>query len=142
MSSIANSTNLELVKQEKENESENLNNLLNYIIIQKSNENILKRIIIYAVVILIVLLYFYLLVYLISSTSCSVILAKYENIAKQSDFSNKDQYIDPNVDNYDIHYLVEQMIYKEFSPSDKKKYLNLPEALNDKLIIDYLIAKI
>ena len=69
----------------------------------------------------------------------SNLLSKYDNI---SNFSNKDQYEDPNKDNYDIHYLVEQMIYKEFSPSDKKKYLNLPMALKEQLIIDYLIDKI
>lgn len=69
----------------------------------------------------------------------SNLLSKYDNI---SNFSNKDQYEDPNKDNYDIHYLVEQMIYKEFSPSDKKKYLNLPMALKEQLIVDYLIDKI
>lgn len=67
------------------------------------------------------------------------LIEKYENKAN-SQFTNKDQ-VDFNQD-YDINYLVEQMIYKEFSPKDKKKYLNLPEALKDSLLKDYLIEKI
>lgn len=49
----------------------------------------------------------------------SSLISQYENKMK-SGFSNKDQYEDPNKNDYDINYLVEQMIYKEFSPSDKK----------------------
>lgn len=141
---------MDSVKETNSQESAKFNELLNYIIIQKGNENILKKIIIYATIILIILLYFYLIIYLItysSKNSCSIILAKYDNMANadklsQSNFSNKDQYVDPNIDNYDIHYLVEQMIYKEFSPVDKKKYLNLPQVFKEKVITDYLIEKI
>ena len=78
------------------------------------------------------------ILYCILSQSCSLI-SKYEN---KSSFSNKDQYEDPNTNDYDIHYLVEQMIYKEFNPKDKKKYLNLPQTLKEQLIYDYLIDKI
>ena len=81
----------------------------------------------------------FIVTFIIVVNTKSNLLSKYDNI---SNFSNKDQYEDPNKDNYDIHYLVEQMIYKEFSPSDKKKYLNLPMALKEQLIIDYLIDKI
>ncbi len=60
----------------------------------------------------------------------------------KSNFTNKD-FVDFELKNdYDIHYLVEQMIYKEFSPTDKKKYLNLPESLKDSYIKEYLIRKI
>lgn len=69
----------------------------------------------------------------------SSLISKYEN---KSSFSNKDQYEDPNTNDYDIHYLVEQMIYKEFTPKDKKKYLNLPQTLKEQLMYDYLIEKI
>lgn len=130
--------------KKKELESEKINDLLNYIIIQKGNDSILKRMIIYAIITCTILLYFYLIAYLImhsSNKSCSIILAKYDDMSKSS-FSNKDQYIDPNVDNYDIHYLVEQMIYKEFNQIDKKKYLNLPQVFKEKVIIDYLIENI
>lgn len=74
-------------------------------------------------------------------TSSSTFISKYENI-NSSNFTNKDQYVDPNVDNYNINYLVEQMIYKEFSPTDKKKYLDLPKVVKEKYIQDYLIQKI
>lgn len=67
------------------------------------------------------------------------LVCKYDNI---SNFTNKDQIDFINNNDYDIHYLVEQMIYKEFSPKDKKKYLNLPEALKDSLLKEYLIQKI
>lgn len=127
-------------------DSNNLNKLLGNIIIQKENDNIFKKVLIYSTVTLLILLYFYLIIHLItnsSSKSCSIILAKYDdNSLSKSNFSNKDQYIDPNIDNYDIHYLVEQMIYKEFTPKDKKKYLNLPQVLKEKVISDYLIEKI
>lgn len=70
------------------------------------------------------------------------LIEKYENMVK-SNFTNKDQIDFSDTSNdYDIHYLVEQMIYKEFTPIDKKKYLNLPEALKDSLLKDYLIQKI
>ena len=69
------------------------------------------------------------------------LIEKYENKAKSA-FTNKDQVDFSNENDYDIHYLVEQMIYKEFSPTDKKKYLNLPEALKDNLVQDYLIERI
>ncbi len=69
------------------------------------------------------------------------LVSKYDNISK-SNFTNKDQIEFSNSSDYDIHYLVEQMIYKEFSPKDKKKYLNLPEALKDSLLKEYLIQKI
>ena len=69
------------------------------------------------------------------------LVSKYDNISK-SNFTNKDQVEFSNSSDYDIHYLVEQMIYKEFSPKDKKKYLNLPEALKDSLLKEYLIQKI
>lgn len=71
----------------------------------------------------------------------SSLINKYSNIL-QSNFSNKDQVEFKNENDYDIHYLVEQMIYKEFSPTDKKKYLNLPQALKDSILSDYLITKI
>lgn len=75
-------------------------------------------------------------------TSSNELIKKYSDLSnKISNFTNKDQ-IEFETNNYDIHYLVEQMIYKEFSPSDKKKYLNLPDALKDNLILDYLITKI
>jgi len=75
-------------------------------------------------------------------SSSNELIKKYSNLSnKISNFTNKDQ-IEFETNNYDIHYLVEQMIYKEFSPSDKKKYLNLPDALKDNLILDYLITKI
>lgn len=74
-------------------------------------------------------------------TSSSTFISKYENI-NSSNFTNKDQYVDPNVDEYNINYLVEQMIYKEFSPTDKKKYLDLPKVVKEKYIQDYLIQKI
>lgn len=80
----------------------------------------------------------YFLIYL-PLFSSSPLISKYEN---KSNFTNKDQYEDTNNDNYDIHYLVEQMIYKEFSPKDKKKYLNLSQPLKEQLMIDYLIDKI
>jgi hypothetical protein len=70
----------------------------------------------------------------------SSLINKYSNIL--SNFSNKDQVEFKSDNDYDIHYLVEQMIYKEFSPTDKKKYLNLPQALKDSIISDYLISKI
>lgn len=69
------------------------------------------------------------------------LVCKYDNISK-SNFTNKDQIDFINNNDYDIQYLVEQMIYKEFSPKDKKKYLNLPEALKDSLLKEYLIQKI
>ncbi len=82
------------------------------------------------------------LIYLLTSNSFSnKLINKYDNISK-SQFSNKDQVDFSNENDYDIHYLVEQMIYKEFSPSDKKKYLNLPEALKDSFLKEYLIEKI
>lgn len=74
-----------------------------------------------------------------SYTNNNKLLSDYENKSK-SNFSNKDQFTESN--DYDINYLVEQMIYKEFSPSDKKKYLNLPQILKEQLMIDYLIQKI
>jgi hypothetical protein len=129
---------------EEKKELDNSNNLLKYIIIQKENKSMLKRIIMYSIITCTILLYFYLITYLmmqLSNKSCSIILAKYDDMAKSS-FSNKDQYTDPNVDNYDIHYLVEQMIYKEFNSIDKKKYLNLPQVFKDKVIVDYLIKNI
>lgn len=73
------------------------------------------------------------------STRSSPLISKYEN---KSNFSNKDQFEDPTTNDYDIHYLVEQMIYKEFTPADKKKYLNLPQTLKENLMFDYLIDKI
>lgn len=79
-----------------------------------------------------------LIIYLAWPKSSSLI-SKYEN---KSNFTNKDQYEEPIVNDYDIHYLVEQMIYKEFSPKDKKKYLTLPQTLKEQLMIDYLIEKI
>jgi hypothetical protein len=69
----------------------------------------------------------------------SSLISKYEN---KSNFSNKDQFEEPTKNDYDIHYLVEQMIYKEFTPTDKKKYLNLPQTLKEQLMFDYLIDKI
>jgi hypothetical protein len=127
------------------NSNKTVANLLKHIVIQKGKENMLTKILIYSTIFFItLLLYFYLLTYLItysSNNTCSILLAKYDNLAK-SNFSNKDEYTDPNVDNYDIHYLVEQMIYKEFSPTDKKKYLNLPQIFKEKLISDYLIQNI
>jgi len=83
------------------------------------------------------------------SSNISGLLNKYSNMQNNiqnniqniSQFTNKDQ-IEYESNNYDINYLVEQMIYKEFSPSDKKKYLNLPNALKDSLISEYLITKI
>lgn len=101
-----------------------------------------KRSIIYAAII--VFLFFLFLIGLMTnwfqwSGFSNKLIEKYENKAK-SQFTNKDQV---NFDtDYDINYLVEQMIYKEFSPKDKKKYLNLPEALKDSLLKDYLIEKI
>jgi hypothetical protein len=72
----------------------------------------------------------------------STLINKYSNLQnKISQFTNKDQ-IEFENNNYDIHYLVEQMIYKEFTPSDQKKYLNLSNSLKDSLLIDYLITKI
>lgn len=82
-----------------------------------------------------------LLIWLAIDYNKSPLISHYENKMK-SGFSNKDQYEDPNNNDYDINYLVEQMIYKEFSPSDKKKYLNLPQVLKEQLMIDYLIQKI
>jgi hypothetical protein len=73
------------------------------------------------------------------TTGSSTLISKYEN---KSNFSNKDQFEDPKTNDYDIHYLVEQMIYKEFTPKDKKKYLNLPQTLKEQLMFDYLIDKI
>ena len=90
----------------------------------------------YIVVVVIFLLG--LIIYLVWPKS-SPLISKYEN---KSNFTNKDQYEDPIVNDYDIHYLVEQMIYKEFSPKDKKKYLTLPQTLKEQLMIDYLIEKI
>lgn len=69
------------------------------------------------------------------------LVSKYDNLSN-SNFTNKDQIDFINNNDYDIHYLVEQMIYKEFSPKDKKKYLNLPETLKDSLLKEYLIEKI
>lgn len=96
--------------------------------------------------ILIVLVFFVFLVGLFTnwfqwSTFSNKLIKKYEHKAN-SQFTNKDQVDFSDDNNYDINYLVEQMIYKEFSPSDKKKYLNLPAALKDSLVIDYLIEKI
>lgn len=73
------------------------------------------------------------------TTGSSSLISKYEN---KSNFSNKDQFEDPKTNDYDIYYLVEQMIYKEFTPTDKKKYLNLPQTLKEQLMFDYLIDKI
>lgn len=122
-----------------------LNETMKNIIIQKKKDNILKKNILYILIIFTTLFYFYMVINLITnnigSSTCSLILAKYEDMSK-SEFSNKDQLEILDDNNYDIHYLVEQMIYNEFSPIEKKKYLNLPDALKDKLIIDYLIEKI
>ena len=86
---------------------------------------------------------FYLIISSVSNFSSSTFISKYENF-NNSNFTNKDQYEDPNggSNDYDIHYLVEQMIYKEFSPSDKKKYLDLPKVVKEQYIQDYLIQKI
>jgi hypothetical protein len=82
------------------------------------------------------------IIYLLYNTIFQeTLVSKYDNISK-SNFTNKDQVEFFNSSDYDIHYLVEQMIYKEFSPKDKKKYLNLPEALKDSLLKEYLIQKI
>jgi hypothetical protein len=79
----------------------------------------------------------------VSNFSSSTFISKYENF-NNSNFTNKDQYEDPNggPNDYDIHYLVEQMIYKEFSPTDKKKYLDLPKVVKEQYMQDYLIQKI
>ncbi len=82
------------------------------------------------------------IIYLLYNTIIQeTLVSKYDNISK-SNFTNKDQVEFSNSSDYDIHYLVEQMIYKEFSLKDKKKYLNLPEALKDSLLKEYLIQKI
>lgn len=90
------------------------------------------------IILVIAILFMALIIYLVWPKTSSLI-SKYEN---KSNFTNKDQYEDPIVDDYNIHYLVEQMIYKEFSPKDKKKYLTLPQTLKEQLMIDYLIEKI
>lgn len=102
----------------------------------------LIRIIMFGVFVLIAALV-YILIFTdwIPMSFSNKLIKKYENKAK-SQFTNKDQVEFDNENDYDIHYLVEQMIYKEFSPKDKKKYLNLPEALKNSLLIDYLIEKI
>jgi len=97
--------------------------------------NKLKVILIVTMIFFLIILFMYIL---IIDKTCPLIL-EYEKKMK-SGFTNKDQYEDNN--DYDINYLVEQMIYKEFSPSDKKKYLNLPQVLKEQLMIDYLIQKI
>ena len=87
--------------------------------------------ILFALIVIFIIVYF--------TTRTSPLISKYEN---KSNFSNKDQFEDPTTNDYDIHYLVEQMIYKEFTPADKKKYLNLPQTLKENLMFDYLIDKI
>lgn len=91
------------------------------------------------VIILVVAILFMALIIYLAWPKTSSLISKYEN---KSNFTNKDQYENPIVDDYNIHYLVEQMIYKEFSPKDKKKYLTLPQTLKEQLMIDYLIEKI
>jgi hypothetical protein len=87
-------------------------------------------------IIIAVIVIFIIVFFTIRSSS---LISKYEN---KSNFSNKDQFEEPIRNDYDIHYLVEQMIYKEFTPKDKKKYLNLPQTLKEQLMFDYLIDKI
>jgi hypothetical protein len=87
-------------------------------------------------IIIAVIVIFIIVFFTIRSSS---LISKYEN---KSNFSNKDQFEEPITNDYDIHYLVEQMIYKEFTPTDKKKYLNLPQTLKEQLMFDYLIDKI
>lgn len=89
-----------------------------------------------AVVIAVAIIIFLIIFFTSQSSS---LISKYEN---KSNFSNKDQFEDPKTNDYDIHYLVEQMIYKEFTATDKKKYLNLPQTLKEQLMFDYLIDKI
>jgi hypothetical protein len=97
-----------------------------------SNYNPLKILIIIVVIIILIHVLYS------SYNNNDKLLESYTN----SNFTNKD-YVDfDNPEDYDIHYLVEQMIYKEFNPSDKKKYLNLPDALKDSYIKEYLIKKI
>ncbi len=126
------------------NSPEAMQELKNYIIVKKEKKELINGIMMYSIITIMILLYFYIFMSIMnpnnSSQICATLLANYEKEASQ--FTNKDQYVDPNVDNYDIHYLVEQMIYKEFSPTDKKKYLNLPEVLKEKFLTDYLIQKI
>lgn len=92
----------------------------------------------YVAIIFIILVIILIIVFLLLPKSSNLI-SKYEN---KSNFTNKDQFEDPISNDYDIHYLVEQMVYNEFTPTDKKKYLNLPQALKEQLLIDYLIQKI
>lgn len=99
---------------------------------KKSRRLRLGVIVVFSILIIAVIIYFL-------WPKSSTLISKYEN---KSNFTNKDQYEDPMVNDYDIHYLVEQMIYKEFSPKDKKKYLTLPQTLKEQLMIDYLIEKI
>jgi hypothetical protein len=102
-----------------------------------------RKIFIGAVAMLICIFILYGIVSLVSNFSSSTFISKYDNF-NNSNFTNKDQYEDPNggPNDYDIHYLVEQMIYKEFSPTDKKKYLDLPKVVKEQYIQDYLIQKI
>lgn len=106
-----------------------------------SNENMEGYILLSIGIIFAILLIIGLIYLLTSNLFSNKLINKYDNISK-SQFSNKDQVDFSNENDYDIHYLVEQMIYKEFSPSDKKKYLNLPEALKDSFLKEYLIEKI
>lgn len=72
----------------------------------------------------------------------SNLISKYDSISKSSSFLNKDQVDFDSELNFDKGYLLEQMIYKEFTPEDKKKYLNLPNILKEQLQIDFLINQI
>lgn len=82
------------------------------------------------------------LIFLFTDSKISELVSKYDSISKSSSFLNKDQIDFDSELNFDKGYLLEQMIYKEFSPQDKKKYLNLPDVLKEQLQIDFLINQI
>lgn len=129
-------TSINLTNMDSNNTESPINQNENFIIPKKQKNNNFKILFLVLAFIIIGIV----IVLIMLPTKTSELISTYDNM--KSSFLNKDQIDFDSELNFDKNYLLEQMIYKEFTPNEKKKYLNLPDVLKEKLQIDYLIDKI